>query len=136
MSNGKTILVVDDDVDLLEQVSSAMTARGFEVVTAGGQEEAADKLLSVRPDLAIVDLMMERSDSGFVLCHELKQLYPKTPVILLTAVTAATGMRFGSEDGRERAWIQADALLDKPVRPETLAHEVERLLHGAAVASA
>ena len=128
MSHSKTILVVDDDVDLLEQVSSAMSARGFDVVTAGGQQEAENKLLSIQPDLAIVDLMMEHSDSGFVLCHELKQLYPDTPVILLTAVTAATGMRFASEDGRERAWIEADSLLDKPVRPDRLAHEVDRLL--------
>lgn len=136
MDKGKTILVVDDDVDLVEQMATAMSARGFEVVTAGGREEAADKLLSVRPDIAIVDLMMERSDSGFVLCHELKQLYPHTPVILLTAVTAATGMRFASEDGRERAWVGADAILDKPVRPETLTDEVERLLARHASATA
>ena len=67
-----------------------LRADGYDVVTAAGQEEAEEKLLSVRPDLCVVDLMMENMDSGFVLCHNIKRLYPDSPVILLTAVRSST----------------------------------------------
>jgi DNA-binding response OmpR family regulator len=133
MDDNKCIMVVDDDPDLLEQICDTMTRDGFEVVAAGGHDEASEMLLSVHPDLAIVDLMLERSDSGFSLCHELKSLDPRTPVIILTAVTAATGLDFGGGDARARAWTRADALLDKPIRPELLLYEVHRLLEGGVV---
>jgi CheY-like chemotaxis protein len=76
----------------------------------------------------VVDLMMENMDSGFVLCHHVKRLFPETPVILLTAVKAATGLDFSPTSQDAASWIKADALLDKPVRPEQLKQEVRRLL--------
>ena len=76
--------------------------------------------------------MMEQMDSGFMLCHQLKRLHPETPVIILTAVTATTGISFASADPESREWIKADLLLDKPVRTEFLRHQVRRLLHEAA----
>jgi CheY-like chemotaxis protein len=98
------------------------------VTTAQSQAEAEDALLTAIPDLAIVDLMMENADSGFVLCHHIKKLYPKTPVIILTAVAAATGIDFTATRGDAASWVKADTLLDKPVRPEELKAEVRRLL--------
>ncbi len=134
--SGKRILVVDDDVDLLEQVSSQLREAGCEVIGAGGEREGEDALLSGRPDLAILDLMMEQKDSGFVLCHRIKQLYPGTPVILLTAVTSVTGLSFAARDSDARGWVGADLLLDKPVPPERLRQEVRRLLTPAPAAPA
>jgi two-component system alkaline phosphatase synthesis response regulator PhoP len=122
------ILVVDDDPDLLEQVSALMAAEGYEVHQAGGQQEAEDKLLEVIPDIAVIDLMMENMDSGFVLCHHIKRLYPSTPVIILTAVRSATGLDFRARSQDAGAWVGADALMDKPARPEQLRAEVRRLL--------
>jgi hypothetical protein len=49
-------------------------------------------------------------------------------VILVTAVTAETGLSFSPTTGAERAWVGADALLAKPIRFEQLKREVERLL--------
>ena len=124
----KQILVVDDDIDLLEQVGMILQSAGYEVHPAQGQEEAEEKLSSFIPDLAVVDLMMENMDSGFVLCHNIKKLYPGTPVIILTAVQAATGLDFKARSAEAGSWVKADALLDKPVRPEQLKAEVHRLL--------
>jgi len=76
MATTKKILVVDDDIDLLEQVQAILQADGYEVQAAGGQEEAEEKLLEFIPDIAVIDLMMENMDSGFVLCHNIKKLYP------------------------------------------------------------
>ena len=124
----KTVLVIDDDPDILEQVSAMMSADGYRVVTAGGEAEAEDVLLTVRPDLVILDLMMDHMDSGFVLDHHLKKLYPEAPIILLTAVTAATGMSFAAESPEAQSWVKVDKVLNKPVRPDQIRAEVRRLL--------
>ncbi|MCU0664482.1 MAG: response regulator [Myxococcota bacterium] len=128
MTTDKQILVVDDDPDCLEQVAVVLRASGYEVISAYSQAEGEEILLRTQPKLAVLDLMMEEMDSGFVLCHTIKKLYPDMPVILLTGVTAATGISFKSQDQRGRAWIQADVMLDKPVRPEELRTVVARLL--------
>jgi len=128
MSTKKNILVVDDDPDFLDQISLTIKHDGHSVVTAQGQEEAEEAMLTVIPDLAIVDLMMENMDSGFVLCHHIKKLYPGTPVIILTAVEAAAGLDFTARSAEAASWVKADKLLHKPVRPEQLRAEVKRLL--------
>ena len=136
MSKREKILAVDDDPDVLDQVTAVLSAEGYEVFTAGGEEEARELLLSVKPDLAIMDLMMEHMDSGFVLASDLKRLYPETPVILLTGVTAATGMQFPAKSPEARSWLKTDHVMDKPVRPEQLKEEVRRLLRGQPAAKA
>lgn len=128
MSNQKRILVADDDSDLLDQVSSMMRKEGYEVIAAQGQGEAEEALLASIPDLAILDLMMENMDSGFVLCHHIKKLYPSTPVILLTGVTSNTGLDFRPTSDEAKSWSKADSIMDKPVRPEQLKTEVRRRL--------
>jgi CheY-like chemotaxis protein len=130
MDTPKKILVVDDDIDLLEQVSTILSGDGYEVRQAQGQVEAEELLTGFIPDLAVLDLMMENMDSGFVLCHDIKKLYPGTPVIILTAVQAATGLDFKARSEEAGSWVKADVLLDKPVRPEQLKAEVRRLLAG------
>ncbi len=128
MSTTKNILIVDDDIDLLEQTSLTMKAEGYRVATAQSQEQAEETLLEFIPDLAIIDLMMEHMDSGFALCHHIKKLYPEVPVIMLTAVAAATGIDFAARQDGSSSWMKADVLLDKPARPEQLRAEVRRLM--------
>lgn len=123
----KTILVVDDDIDVVEQLTVVLEAAGYAVRAAYSRAEAEQALLDGAPDLAVVDLMMETMDAGFVLCHHLKSLHPCTPVVLLTAVTSETGFAFEAGGG-EGAWVKADRILDKPVRTEQLLHEVATLL--------
>lgn len=124
----KKILVVDDDPDVLEQLNLVLTGQGFEVASAASQKEAEEVIMGFQPDLAIVDLMMEQPDSGFVLCHHLRKLYPETPIILLSAVTAQTGMTFDAQSESSASWIKADKVMDKPVRAEQLNAEISRLL--------
>ena len=128
MQEQKKILVVDDDIDMLEQVAMILKAEGYQVIQAQGQKEGEEALLSTIPDLAVLDLMMENMDSGFVLCHHVKRLFPETPVILLTAVKAATGLDFHPQSNEAASWVKADVVMDKPVRPEQLRQEVRRLL--------
>jgi CheY-like chemotaxis protein len=124
----KKILVVDDDLDLLEQMRMILTAAGYDVTVAEGQAGGEEAILSIKPDLAILDLMMEEKDSGFVLSHQIKKLYPELPVILLTAVAGATGLNFNSQRSDSQSWVNVDKIMDKPVRPEQLKEEIRRLL--------
>jgi len=124
----KKILVVDDDPDLLEQITAILAAAGYDVTAAEGKAAAEEALLTTKPDLAVLDLMMEEKDSGFVLGYQLKKLYPNTPVILLTAVAGATGVSFSAQNPEAQSWTKVDKIMDKPVRPEQLRAEVRRML--------
>ncbi len=124
----KIILIVDDDMDYLLQLKLKVERFGFEVITAESQREGEQVIESVKPDLAIFDLMMENEDSGFILSYKLKKKYPEVPVILATAVTAETGMGFDLSEDSNRQWIKADLFLDKGIRGDQLEKEIKKLL--------
>lgn len=128
MSENKKILVVDDDPDIIAQVSAVLGAEGYEILKAGGEEEAEEVLMTTRPDLVILGLMMEHADSGFVISYHLKKIYPGTPVILLTAVTADLRMSFDVQSPEAKSWLKVDRVMNKPIRSEQLKAEVRRLL--------
>ncbi len=126
--NKKTILLVDDDEDYLFQTRLNIEQFGFRVITADSQAEAERLLDTVKPDLAILDLMMENEDSGFILAFKLKRKYPDVPVIIATAVTAETGMSFGVSSEEDRKWIKADLYIEKGIRADQLHKEIIKLL--------
>jgi len=123
-----TILIVDDDQDYLFQLQEKIRRFGFKTITADGQREAELLIEKVKPDLAIVDLMMEKEDSGFILCYKIKKKYPGLPIIIATGVAAETGIAFDIQDESNRKWIKADSFLEKGVRSEILKEEIFRLL--------
>jgi len=128
MKKQKSILLVDDDMDYLFQMKFQLERFGFNVIAAESQREAEDLIKTIKPDLAIIDLMMENEDSGFILCFKMKRKYPDVPIILATAVSAETGMSFGISSQDERKWIKADLYLEKGIRPEQLENEIKKLL--------
>ena len=125
---GKTVLLVDDDPDFLYQQQRQLEAAGLTVITAENEKQAENILAEVRPDLAVVDLMMDNVDGGFTLCYHIKKLDPAIPVILVTSVNNETGLHFDAADPEQQSWIKADAFLSKPIRFEQLKKEVDRLL--------
>ena len=124
----KTILIIDDDIDYLEQMKIQLTSFGFETVVAESQKEGEETINKIKPDLVIVDMMMENQDSGFIFCYKIKKKFPDVPVIIATAVTAETGMIFGLNSEEERSWIKADLYLEKGLRPDQLLREINKLL--------
>lgn len=125
-----TILIVDDDQDYLFQLQMKVEKFGYKTVTAEGQREAEELINKMKPDLAILDLMMENEDSGFILCFKMKKKYPDVPIIIATGVTAETGITFDIHDDNNRKWIKADRFLDKGIRSDVLKEEIEKLLTG------
>ncbi|MEI7596827.1 MAG: response regulator [Bacteroidota bacterium] len=124
----KSILIVDDDPDYLFQTKLKVENFGFKTITADSQAEAEKLLETIKPDLAILDLMMENDDSGFILAYKIKKRYPDVPVIIATAVTAETGISFNINSNEERQWIKADLYLDKGIRGDQLQREINKLL--------
>ena len=124
----KKALIVDDDIDYLTQMKMTVSNFGFDVTTANSQEEAEKLILTFKPDIAILDLMMENQDSGFVLSYMIKKKYPEVPVIIATAVTAETGFMFGLNSPEEKQWIKADLYLEKGLRADQLQKEMFKLL--------
>jgi len=124
----KKILLVDDDSDYLFQLTIALEDMGFEVIAAQTQQEAENIIAKLKPDLAILDLMMENQDTGFILCHIIKNKYPDVPIIIASAVTAETGLLFDVESEEDRQWIKADLFLDKGIRNDQLHKEINKLL--------
>jgi len=129
MNEAKTILIVDDDLDILEQYDLLLKEDGFAVVQASSMAEAEEIILTHRPDLAILDLMMDEKDAGFVLCTQLKRLYANLPVIIVSNVTPITGLDFRPRNQEEHSWVRADAILNKPIVAERLRSEIRRLLN-------
>jgi two-component system, OmpR family, response regulator len=123
-----TILIVDDDQDYLIQMQSKIQNFGYKTIIAEGQKEAEMLIEKTRPDLAILDLMMENEDSGFILCYKMKKKYPDLPIIIVTGVAAETGISFDINDENDRKWIKADRFLDKGIRSERLKEEIDTLL--------
>lgn len=124
----KKIFLVDDDFDYLNITRSKLENMGFEVITAESQKDAEEKMGDIKADIAILDLMMEQEDSGFILSYKLKQKYPEMPVIIATSVTAETGYTFSLESEDEKRWIKADMYLDKGIRADQLHREIKKLL--------
>jgi CheY-like chemotaxis protein len=122
----KKVLLVDDDIDFLEMHTAVLEHRGYEVITARSSKECMEVLDDARPDIVILDVMMEQFDSGFKASESIKKKYKDLPVMLLTSIGAQTNLDFSSS--KEVLEVSgADVLLDKPVSPKVLIDEIERL---------
>jgi DNA-binding NtrC family response regulator len=124
----KTVLIVDDDFDLLKQYEMQFASAGFNVVTADCQEDAEKVIKNIKPDLVVSDLMMENIDGGFSLSYHIKKKYPDVPVLIITGVTRDIGLQFSTNSDEGRRWIKADAILNKPIKLEDLLKEVNKYL--------
>lgn len=123
------ILVVDDDPDILDVVSTILESQDYEVVTARDGEEGLNKLKSEKPQVMILDLLMPKKD-GFAVIRELKDprwsKYAIVPILVLTSIREeAARRRYELETGLE---LGADDYLEKPIEPAVLLDRVEKLL--------
>jgi two-component system alkaline phosphatase synthesis response regulator PhoP len=127
--NPARILIVDDDADIAEAMRIVLEKKGYGVDTAGDSKDALNHLKLQKPDLIILDVIMNTKSEGFDFSRDLRKNpeYRDIPILMLTAIKEKTGIDFKPEAGDE-TWLPVDEFLDKPVKPEQLLETVESLL--------
>ena len=124
MSHGALVLCADDDEDILSLVSLRLERAGFRVARAVDGDQALTLARELRPDVAVLDVMMPKR-SGVEVLTELRAdpALAATRVILLSARVQDSDVDRGLGAG-------ADAYLAKPFKAAELVTKVEQLLHG------
>lgn len=127
---GAKILIIDDDIDFVNATKMILETKAYETLVAYDKDAGMKIIESERPDLIILDVMMKRLSDGFKLCYQLKHnpKYKNIPVIIVTAVTQETGLRFSPKTDGE--YLEAEDLISKPIKPDDLLNKVENLLKG------
>ncbi len=116
----KTILLADDDPEILRILSLEFTRAGYEVMTARSGAETLDCLRQRRPDFLVVDYQMPSGD-GVLVLGKARSLAPGLPMVVLTA--------HDSTHLRQRALrLGARAVFAKPFPPSTLLAEIRGAL--------
>ncbi len=115
------ILVIDDEPDMLEAIQYALSARGYDVLTALDGDIGLEKAEAENPDLIVTDLLMPTID-GWRVCQRLKGIHAckSTPVIMVSAVVDDQMSTSDMELG--------DCYLSKPFAMQTLLDMINRLL--------
>jgi DNA-binding response OmpR family regulator len=115
----KTILVVDDERNIVELVRLYLEKEGFTVVAAGDGEQALVQYERCDPDLVVLDVMLPKLD-GFEVCRELRRR-GDVPILMLTArsedIDAIVGLELGADD-----------YVTKPFNPRALVARVKAIL--------
>lgn len=124
------ILLVDDDIDFIFIQKSMLEKEGFQVVTAGDKYEGLKVARSEKPDLAILDVMMNTDQEGFEMAREMRHdpEFEKLPIIMLTSVDSITGLNL-KEMAKDPKWLPVNAYLEKPVKPQLLLAEIKKLMN-------
>jgi CheY-like chemotaxis protein len=128
MNKPQKILVIDDDPSFVTAMTPVLESRGYQVEAAYNKKEAIEKIEKSKPDLILLDIMMERLTDGFDLCYKLKHdpELKEIPVLTVSAINKEVGFRFSP--GTDGEYFQADDFVEKPVKPENLLERVEKLL--------
>jgi CheY-like chemotaxis protein len=126
------ILVIDDDPDMVEALSMPLESHGYRVSHAANGDLGLMLVKELKPDLIILDVMMETATAGFQVSLALRSPDPQSeyaaykgiPILMLTSIHSTTPLRFGPDQD----YLPVDAFIDKPVDPDKLVAQVGKLL--------
>ncbi|HUT58306.1 MAG TPA: response regulator [Phycisphaerae bacterium] len=129
MSGAAKILIADDEQDCIDFVRESLADTPYEVLAAMDGEQALEVARRENPQLIILDVQMPKR-TGFEVFAALRadEKLKSIPVIMLTAVTERTGIKFSKQDMGEYMGSEPEAYVDKPIEPIVLKQAVNRLL--------
>jgi len=117
------ILIVDDDPDFVSAVTIVLENAGYKVCKAYSRQEGMQVFDKEKPDLVVLDVMMQEPDDGFVMAQELKAR-TKVPILMLTSVGQVTGLDFD----KDSEMVPVDVFEQKPIMPTVLLERINQLL--------
>ncbi len=121
MSANKTILIADDEADILEILSFNLSAEGYQIITATNGDSAIEKAKKLKPDLIILDMMMP-GKTGVEVCEILRAQveFATTIIVFLTAI---------KDEATEIKCFDAgaDDYMVKPISPKVLLSKINAL---------
>jgi len=145
----KKVLVIDDDVNTVKFLSTALEVNGYEALKAFNGREGFELIESENPDLVLLDVMMPKK-TGFTLIKQLRRddQYKDLPVIMLTGVAEVLedldeeskdtldrpydslreAMRKSIKQLRDEGLLKPDMFIDKPIDPELVVAKVKELI--------
>ncbi|MFA5059591.1 MAG: response regulator [Candidatus Omnitrophota bacterium] len=118
-----TVLIADDEVDVLEIMAKKISAVGYKVLTASDGQEAWEKIKAEIPDVILLDLRMPKLD-GFMVLKNLRDNPPTKkwqPVIIISAVGELDSMKRGFD-------LEADHYLTKPCDMEVVLKSIRLMV--------
>ena len=126
------ILIIDDDPDIAMATRMALESADYDVVEARSSKEGLERVVTEKPDLIVLDVMMDTATAGFQTALALRnkeadsayKAYADIPIIMLTAVHETTTVRFGPD----KDYLPVDAFIDKPIDPVPFLKKVKELL--------
>lgn len=119
------VLIIDDDADFVEAMSSLLEAKNYSVTSASDGKEGFTKAKKESPDLILLDVMMTTKTEGFDIAREFKNdaQTKSLPVVMITGIRKDMNLPFGFEPDDD--WLPVKTVLEKPVKPDTLLKIVE-----------
>ena len=120
------IVVIDDDPDILDASSLVLKSKGYDVLITTNPNDGYKLIKEKKPNLIILDVMMDEPDDGFFLAQKLRKEKVTTPILMYTSVSKAIGLDFGKNE-----MVPVDDFVEKPISPEELVEKVAALLQKA-----
>jgi CheY-like chemotaxis protein len=120
----KKVLIIDDDNDLVLTMRLPLEAHGYQVFRAANRQEGLQKVKEIKPDIILLDVMMDSMTTGFEVSRTIRNpdpaseyaAYREIPLVMITAIHATASLRFASD----KAQLPVDAFVEKPIDPESL----------------
>ena len=126
MSVGRKILVVDDDPIYVKSTKAILESHGYQVDSAQNGEEALAKMSQEKPDLVLLDVMMDWVLEGVTISQEMmsqRELQP-IPIIMVTSIRDSEYRGTFPQD----QYLHINSWLDKPCPPDKLVAEIRKTL--------
>lgn len=127
----RSILIVDDDADFCDSVTVVLEAQGYRVTSVGSAKKALASIAASKPDLIVLDIMMECDSAGYEVNQAVKfreefQLARDVPIVMVSSIPLEPATRF--DRSAEVKMITPDYYMTKPLNFKLFLDKVQTLL--------
>lgn len=133
MASDARVLLIDDDVDFRDSTRALLEAEGYSVSEATTGRQGLESILSLRPDVIVVDIMMETLEEGYGVTQAIKYRdeyrdFHDVPIIMVSSIQETPDERFPMAG--EVDMIRPDRYLTKPLDVPRFLDLIERVTRG------